>query len=371
MTVMVGLAVIVAVVNITEKNKSEVTVHAEDNSVLVSLVYGDGGIETVTNEAPIKNDNRLSPINVAHAAAEDIDTPVQQQDGYVPPAASDDNNIALVGEDTLVRTNEIETTVSSKPRTEVIRYTVQSGETVSSIAQKFNVDEATILEENEMFADDILKSGQKISILPVSGATERVDEDETLEQIAKKHNVDIDQIVEFNDLDSTESIEFAQILIIPDGKREVKFKPQPVAAPTTLASNTASSTRSSSTTTSSNTSAQTSAAPATVTTGTKVGNRFDWGWCTWYVAERRGDVNWRGNAGTWLSGARGAGRATGSVPAVGSIMVTNESPWGHVAVVEAVNGDTITVSEMNYKGFGVVSKRTLSAKSGRIKGFIY
>lgn len=370
MTVMVGLAVIVAVINISEKNKSEVTVHAEDNSVLVSLIYGDGGIETVTNEAPIKKENRISPINVALAAPEEVDTAQteQSQDGYIPPAASEDNKIALIGEDTLVRTSNVETSVSNKPRTNVIQYTVQSGETITSIAGKFNIDEATILEENKMFADDILKSGQTISILPVSGATERVDQDETLEQIAKKHNVDIDAIIDFNNLDSKDAIEFAQILIIPEGNREVKFKPQPVSSPTVLASATPSSTRASRTTTSSSTA--TSSAPTAVATETRSGNRFQWGWCTWYVAEKR-NVTWRGNAGTWLGGAQSAGRATGKVPAVGSIMVTNESPWGHVAFVEAVNGDTITVSEMNYRGFGVVSKRTLSAKSSRIKGFIY
>lgn len=101
------------------------------------------------------------------------------------------------------------------------------------------------------------------------------------------------------------------------------------------------------------------------------GNHFTWGYCTWYVAERR-NVPWFGNAGTWLTGARGAGFATGNAPTVGAIMVTSEGSVGHAAIVDAVNSDgTITVSEMNFRGFGVISSRTIQANYGLIKGFIY
>ena len=101
------------------------------------------------------------------------------------------------------------------------------------------------------------------------------------------------------------------------------------------------------------------------------GNHFTWGYCTWYVAERR-NVPWFGNAGTWLIGARAAGFATGSTPTVGAIMVTSEGSVGHAAIVDAVNPDgTITVSEMNFRGFGVISSRTIPATYGLIKGFIY
>ncbi len=101
------------------------------------------------------------------------------------------------------------------------------------------------------------------------------------------------------------------------------------------------------------------------------GNHFVWGYCTWYVAERR-NIPWFGNAGTWLTGARNAGFATGDTPQVGAIMVTSEGSVGHAAIVDAVNADgTITVSEMNYRGFGVISSRTISTSYGAIKGYIY
>jgi surface antigen len=52
-------------------------------------------------------------------------------------------------------------------------------------------------------------------------------------------------------------------------------------------------------------------------------------------------------------------------------MVSAESRWGHVALVESVKGSSFTISEMNYAGFGKKSTRTLSAGSRVVKGFIY
>jgi len=88
------------------------------------------------------------------------------------------------------------------------------------------------------------------------------------------------------------------------------------------------------------------------------------------VAQRR-YVPWGGNAISWLSNARSSGKATGSVPRPGAIMVSGESRWGHVAIVESVSGSNFTISEMNYAGFGRKDTRTLSVGSGAVKGFIY
>jgi len=100
-------------------------------------------------------------------------------------------------------------------------------------------------------------------------------------------------------------------------------------------------------------------------------NGYPYGWCTYYVATRRYVPSHWGNASAWLSSARSAGYATGSQPAVGAIVVTSESWMGHVAYVEQVSGGTITISEMNYRGWGVVDRRTLSAYGGVVRGYIY
>ena len=45
-------------------------------------------------------------------------------------------------------------------------------------------------------------------------------------------------------------------------------------------------------------------------------------------------------------------------------MQTTQGGYGHVAYVESVNSDgSVTVSEMNYQGVGVVSTRNFSKSS--------
>lgn len=86
------------------------------------------------------------------------------------------------------------------------------------------------------------------------------------------------------------------------------------------------------------------------TPGTSLSNPYPWGQCTWGVWEYFGGSipTYAGNAGDWVVYAN-------SGPAVGTIAVfppgnQGAGGVGHVAVVTAVNGDKLTVSETNFSG---------------------
>jgi surface antigen len=85
---------------------------------------------------------------------------------------------------------------------------------------------------------------------------------------------------------------------------------------------------------------------------------YPYGWCTYWVSTQRSVGQWN-NASEWLWQARRDGWATGSTPRVGAIAWES----GHVSYVTAVNGNQVTVSEMNYVGWGVVSTRTEPASN--------
>lgn len=95
------------------------------------------------------------------------------------------------------------------------------------------------------------------------------------------------------------------------------------------------------------------------------GNTYDYGYCTWYVKNKRGASlpNGLGNANTWYSRAAGMGMAVGSTPRAGAVGTTTRGGLGHVVYVESVNDDgTINISDMNgIAGFGKVGYRTTSA----------
>lgn len=93
------------------------------------------------------------------------------------------------------------------------------------------------------------------------------------------------------------------------------------------------------------------------------GNDYDAGNCTWYVKSKRPDLpNNLGNANTWGINAQAWGWDYSSTPRVGSVAVDEAiGDYGHVAIVENVSGDSVTISEMNWNGLGVVSTRTVPA----------
>ncbi len=100
----------------------------------------------------------------------------------------------------------------------ITEHTVQSGETLSDIAGKYNTDVATIAGVNNLSSINRLSVGQKLKILTVKGALHTVKQGESLWDIAKSYKVDIDKIIAANDLDNPEKLQLKQELVIPGAK---------------------------------------------------------------------------------------------------------------------------------------------------------
>jgi len=102
-------------------------------------------------------------------------------------------------------------------RKEIIDYTVQEGDTLSSIAEKFEVSLNTLLWVNDLNKNSKIKIGQKLTILPVSGVLYEVQRGDTLSGIAKTYQGDINEIITVNDLADEKDIFFGDSLIISNG----------------------------------------------------------------------------------------------------------------------------------------------------------
>jgi len=237
-------------------------------------------------------------------------------------------------------------------------YEVRQGDTIGAIASNFKISVNTILWANEIDDINSIMPGDKIFILPASGLSYTVKKNDTIDSIANKYKADKGKIISFNDLPANGDLQDGQEIIIPDGQKEV-IAPQTAPATSTSSSKIASRPYESF-----------ESAGKKLNGNAGAGHKFPYGYCTWYVAQKK-YVPWSGNAGTWLYHAKSMGYATGRTPKVGAIMVSSESWWGHVGVVESVSGGEFTISEMNYKGFAKKSYRTVSTGSRVIKGFIY
>jgi LysM repeat protein len=130
------------------------------------------------------------------------------------------------------RLAQVHTTIPSRPRQDVTKYTVVEGDTVFGIAEKFGLKPETILWGNYyILLDDphALQPGQELNILPVDGTYHEWQEGEGLNGIATYYGVKPEDIINYpaNNLDPATIGDFAHPniapgtwLVIPGGHRE-------------------------------------------------------------------------------------------------------------------------------------------------------
>jgi len=105
----------------------------------------------------------------------------------------------------------------SELKKDIIYHTVKEGETISSIAEKYNISVATILLANEISKNTVIKPNQKLVILPTEGLLHMVEKGDTISSIAKKYQSTAEEIIAFNDLADTNDIYIGDILLVPNG----------------------------------------------------------------------------------------------------------------------------------------------------------
>lgn len=132
----------------------------------------------------------------------------------------------------IVRENTLHTSIPSRPRIDVVQYTVVKGDTLFGIADKFNLNPRTILFGNYATLRDTphsLRIGQVLNILPVDGTYYQWQGTENIDQVAKFFGVDADTIVNYpgNHLDPDSigdhahpNIAAGTWLIVPGGTRD-------------------------------------------------------------------------------------------------------------------------------------------------------
>lgn len=132
----------------------------------------------------------------------------------------------------LTRYSSLHTTLPDRPRYEITEYTVQQGDTVIGIAEKFNLDPRSILWGNfNTLADDPhrLHPDQVLNILPQNGLLHTWTEGDGLNAVSKYFGVTPEDIINWpgNGLDPDTIGDFAQpnipdgtVLFVPGGERE-------------------------------------------------------------------------------------------------------------------------------------------------------
>lgn len=215
-----------------------------------------------------------------------------------------------------------------KTKSDIKDYTVVEGDNVGDLASRFGVTSDSIKWTNGLSANT-LKVGTSVAVPPIDGIVYTVKSGDTPDSLASKYSANKEQIIAFNDAEVS-GLKVGERIVVPGGS---------IAPPPPVVYNTGY-------TYSGPSYASAAAAPIAAYGG----NGYDYGWCTWYVSNRRAELgrpvpNNLGNAYSWHTRAQYNGMPTGTSPQFGAVGVLGN----HVVVVEQLNEDgSFWVSEMNY-----------------------
>ncbi len=268
-------------------------------------------------------------------------------------------SVSLGAQDTLIK--PLGLSQASMPAQRATVYTVRSGDTVYGLARRFGVSIESLAWANGLTATSIqhLKTGQKLWIPATNGVLYTTAKGDTVTSIAQRFHVSMQSILAYNLFTNPGVLPPGTKIMVPGATEKLVNWIQAPAPPAPTAPPPAP------TGYSQVTGGYTSAPPGPWP------NHFYFGQCTWYVATLR-YIPWFGNAWQWYGNAQAYGYPVGQRPEVGSIMVTWESSYGHVAYVEAVYPDgSWLVSEMNYVGWDMVDTRHIYPGQVPLIGFIY
>lgn len=292
---------------------------------------GRQGVITSNGNSATEPLDQLSSADIAANVSLAVGLP--ETLGVVSQANSAKAEQTIAPADTTVVAKPLAVATPFKSRNDIKEYVVVQGDTVSSIAAKFSVTSDSVMWSNNLRGNSV-NAGLVLVIPPVSGIVYTVRSGDSVAGLAQRYRVGEDQIVAFNDIELT-GLKVGERILIPNGQQ-----PAPVIVRPVL--------------------------------GVFGYNGYDYGFCTWYVANRRTQFgnpvpSNLGNASTWDNRAAAMGMNVNKVPAVGAAAVTSQTGAGHVAFVEALNSDgSVWISEMNSRGQVSMTDSTPTGGWGRI-----
>jgi murein DD-endopeptidase MepM/ murein hydrolase activator NlpD len=227
------LTVVLIFINLTARTRADVLNEMANKTILADLIKSEYSeyaadeeliVETFDKEAAVSSIERYYLDNLSSLKPQPgISMNGQEEEGGFEEIPT------IQGGTSMIKPEIATTQISKRPRPGIITYTVQSGDTISTIAEEFDISVSTILWENNLTAYSIIRPGDELVILPTTGLTYKVAKGDTLANIAMKYKVDETVILEANKLASAAKLQIGQKLLVPGGRKAYYATAEPKA----------------------------------------------------------------------------------------------------------------------------------------------
>lgn len=219
-------------INLSVDTKAGGLTDAAGKTILAGLISEEFGntyeeerlvVETFDSEAVISPTQQSYLDNLGAFRAP---SKISMEDEY-----EEDQIATIQGGSSIVKPDIAATQITQREREETVYHKVASGDSVSTIAQAYGVSVNTILWENNLSAYSIIRAGDELAILPMTGITHKVASGDSLSKLADKYDIDKEKIALANKFNEADTLKIGEKIIIPGGQKitYTKYAPKAVS----------------------------------------------------------------------------------------------------------------------------------------------
>lgn len=191
------------------------------SSILGNEVSADATDSSNSTENT-KNSQTMTLLQADVSSAPILQEKKDKNDKNKDDNIKNDANINIVSENALLpATNHVNVLGGNEAgdsySDQISVYVVRKSDSISQIADMFEVSVNTILLANDMKKGQKLKEGEVLLILPISGTEHTVTKGQTIQSIAKLYKVDAEDITSYNGIPDNAKLAIGDKLMIPGG----------------------------------------------------------------------------------------------------------------------------------------------------------
>lgn len=102
-------------------------------------------------------------------------------------------------------------------RADIVNYTVKTGESIGTIANRFGISAQTILWANGLSDTSIIKAGDVLKVPPVSGYTYQIATGDTLQKVVEKYHGDLEATMKLNGISDDQTVAVGSQIVVIGG----------------------------------------------------------------------------------------------------------------------------------------------------------
>lgn len=186
------------------------------NSLLYELASGEEVVEGPLDPSAYAQGENANPSRLAAIGGDSIDFITVDDPEFTASTVLGGSSVVGVSNPEGGQPVEIDhPTPANSPLHQTIVYTVEDGDSIGTIAEKFNLKTSTLLATNGLSEHEVIHKGDQLTILPTDGVLHSVKSGETISSVSAHYDIPGSTIIAYNNLSDDAAIQIGQKLIIP------------------------------------------------------------------------------------------------------------------------------------------------------------